>query len=78
MPAASNKAISLFREQVKAAHQLVEGTVAKVTPEQAHWSPPGIAIPIGATYAHIVTPEDGTINGMLKGGVPFWARKPHI
>jgi hypothetical protein len=73
MPVKSNKAISLFREQVKAAHQLVEGTVADVTEKQAHWIPPGIAIPIGANYAHIVLSEDGTVNGMLKGGAPLFA-----
>lgn len=73
MTTASNKAISLFCEEIQAAHQLVEGTVANVTPEQAHWSPPGIAIPLGATYAHIVLSEDGTINGLLKGGAPLFA-----
>ncbi len=64
------KAISLFREQIKAAHGLLEGTVADVTPEQVHWSPPGKAMPLGATYAHVVISEDGAINGMIKGGAP--------
>jgi hypothetical protein len=73
MPAASNRAIVLLREQIQAAHQLVEGTIANVTPEQAHWSPPGVAIPVGATYAHIVISEDGTINGLLKGSAPLFA-----
>lgn len=41
MSAAENKAISLLREQVQTAHNLLEGTVGDVTPEEAHWSPPG-------------------------------------
>ena len=43
--------ISLLREQLKTANELVEGTVDDVTPEQAHWIPPGVAMPIGASYA---------------------------
>lgn len=39
--AAEKRAISLLREQVQAAHQLLDGTVGDVTPEEAHWSPPG-------------------------------------
>ena len=73
MPTASNQAVSLLREQIQAAHQLVEGTIANVTPEQAHWVPPGIAVPLGATYVHIVISEDGTVNGLLKGGAPLFA-----
>jgi hypothetical protein len=73
MPAAKNKMVSLFREQIQAAHQLVEGTIANVTPEQAHWSPPGIAVPLGASYAHIVISEDGTVSGLLKGAAPLFA-----
>jgi hypothetical protein len=50
-----------------------------VTPDQAHWAPPGIANPLGATYAHLVLGEDFLINGMLKGSAPLaatsWAGK---
>lgn len=68
MSAAENKAISLLREQVQTAHNLLEGTVGDVTPEEAHWSPPGRAHPLGANYAHVVISEDATMNGLLKGG----------
>ena len=44
-----------------------------VTPEQAHWIPPGVALPIGASYAHVVVGQDSVINGMLKGGAPLFA-----
>jgi hypothetical protein len=73
MPAEENRVMSFFREELKAAHQLLEGTIEGVTNEQALWAPPGIALPIGATYAHIVLSEDGTMNGMFKGGAPFFA-----
>ncbi|TFG57672.1 MAG: hypothetical protein E4H29_06685, partial [Deltaproteobacteria bacterium] len=70
MAEAERNVISLLREQLKTVNVLVEGTMADVTPEQAHWGPPGVAMPIGATYAHVVVSQDGVINGMLKGGAP--------
>ncbi len=56
----------ILQAQVETAHQILEGTMADVTPEQAHWMPPGKAIPLGATYAHIVLGEDMIVNSMLK------------
>jgi len=47
--------------------------MADVTQQEAHWAPPGIAIPLGATYAHIVISEDGTVSGLLKGAAPLFA-----
>lgn len=47
--------------------------MADVTEQEAHWAPQGIAIPLGATYAHIVISEDGTVNGLLRGTVPLFA-----
>jgi hypothetical protein len=73
MSATEDKGVSLFREQLKAAHGLLEETVGDVTPEQAHWSPPGTANPLGANYAHVVVSEDATMNGLLKGGLPLFA-----
>jgi hypothetical protein len=70
---------SLLRPQFDAAHQLLEATMADVTTEQAHWMPPGIANPLGATYAHVVTAEDYIIQGMFKRVAPLaateWAGK---
>ena len=64
---------TLLREQFKAAHGLLESTMQDVTEEQAHWTPPGKAIPVGATYAHAVMSEDAMLNGMVKGGAPLFA-----
>ena len=47
--------------------------MADVTAEQAQWSPPGRANPLGATYAHAVLAEDMLVNGLLKGGPPLMA-----
>jgi hypothetical protein len=44
-----------------------------VTPEVAHWIPPGRANPVGATYAHVVFSEDRAINVMLRHGQPLYA-----
>jgi len=35
--------VSILKEQVEGAHGILEQTMADVTPEQAHWSPPGVA-----------------------------------
>jgi len=75
-------AVSLLRQQLRDAHGFLEETMKDVTAEQAHWTPPGIANPLGASYAHLVLSEDFTINGMLKGGAPLaassWAGKVGI
>jgi hypothetical protein len=65
-------AISLLRNQMKEANDLLEATMADVTSEQAHWIPPGIANPLGSMYAHAVMVEDATIHKTLRGGQPLW------
>ena len=70
---------TLLREQFKQAHEILEGTMQDVTGEQAQWSPPGKANPLGATYAHALVSEDAMLNGMVKGAAPLftsaWAGK---
>jgi hypothetical protein len=61
-----------IREQLKSAHWTLEATMKDVNGEMAHWAPPGIALPIGAAYAHYVTSEDMLVNGLIKGGVPLF------
>ncbi len=72
-------AITLFKEQVKDARGLLEGTMADVTEELATWQPGGKAIPIGAHYAHVVTAQDMGLHGLLKGTAPLiassWAER---
>lgn len=40
------------------AHRTLEEVLGEVTPEEAHWLPPGRALPIDALYAHTVIGED--------------------
>ena len=68
-----NQMSAAIQAQLQGAHEVLEGTMADVTAEQAHWTPPGVANPLGATYAHILTTEDSIINGIIKGGAPLFA-----
>jgi DinB superfamily len=47
--------------------------MAGVTPAMVHATPPGIANPLGATYAHLVCSEDMLVQGMLKQSAPLSA-----
>ncbi len=69
-------AIALIREQMNTAHEWMEGTMADVTPEAAHFRPGGSAHPIGSRYAHAVVAEDMLINGVLRGAAPLHASTP--
>jgi len=73
MSTAENRAVALLRDQVKEAIQWLEGVTADLTPEDAHWKPPGTALPAGAVYAHAVTAMDAVVNAILKGGAPLFA-----
>ena len=64
---------SLLRQQAQIAHQILEGTMADVNDTQMHWVPPGVANPLGATYAHAVCSEDMIVQGMLQGAPPLAA-----
>lgn len=66
-------ALEIHREAIEWANWLLEAVMADVTPEQAHWTPPGIANPLGALYAHAVLDQDVIVNAMLKGGAPLYA-----
>ena len=63
----------VLQEALQWADQVVEGTMADVTPEQAHWIPPGNAHPVGASYIHAVVAQDTLVNAMIKGGAPLMA-----
>jgi hypothetical protein len=65
-------AVTLLRESLRDAHALLEAVMQDVTPEAAHWMPPGRANPVGATYAHVIYHEDRTINGVLLHRRPFY------
>jgi DinB superfamily len=74
--------IEALREQFHSANATLEGTMQDVTPEQAHWAPPGNALPLGASYFHTVMSEDYMINSFVKGGPPWmattWAGKAGV
>jgi hypothetical protein len=65
--------IELYRSLLRSAHEFLEGTVADVTPAQLTWDPPGKSFSIGANYAHVLTAEDMTIQGLLRGRDPLAA-----
>ena len=65
------EAIDLVRGQYKGAHDLLEATMNDVTDEQAHWPPPGIANPLGASYVHVLMAEDALINARVRGTTPL-------
>ena len=65
------KAASYVREDIRWAHSLLELVIQDVTPEMASWHPPGLANPIGATYAHAVCGEDVIIRQMLQSDEPL-------
>ena len=47
--------------------------MADVTQVQAEFAPPGIANPLGATYAHVVWSEDMQVQGMFRQVRPLFA-----
>lgn len=68
----SNNVVSSLHGQLKNARQVLEGTMEGVTADHAHWTPPGTANPLGATYAHAVMTIDGMVNGMIAGAEPLF------
>jgi hypothetical protein len=58
---------------VRAARKVLDDTMADVTQAQADFIPPGIANPLGATYAHVIWSEDMIVQGMFQGGAPLFA-----
>ena len=70
---ASTSRVELLRRVVADARKVLEGTMADVTQAQAESVPPGIANPLGATYAHVVWSEDMTVQGMFRQAAPLFA-----
>lgn len=64
-------AVNILLEQLKEAHQWLEGTMEGVTDEVAAFMPPGKANPIAGTYAHVVMSEDFFVHGLLQGKKPL-------
>ncbi len=58
----------LLTTNLEMTHDAFRKTVADVTPEIAHWLPPGVMHPIAERYAHLVMAEDYLLNVMARGG----------
>src|SRR5919198_5378561 len=65
--------VDLLQRIVRDARQVLDGTMADVTQSQLDFIPPGIANPLGATYAHVVCSEDMAVQGMFRQGAPLFA-----
>lgn len=63
----------LLRSVIRDARQVLQATMADVTPAQAEFIPPGLANPLGATYAHVVCSEDLVVQGMFRQVAPLFA-----
>lgn len=62
---------ALFARLFQNAHSWVDGTVATLTSEQAASMPPGLTLPAGAQFAHLVLSEDFLVSGAIQGGAPL-------
>jgi hypothetical protein len=65
-------ATSFLREQIGQATEFLAGAMADIDGEMAHVLPPGRCNSIAATYAHVLTGEDGFVNGLLRGRAPLF------
>ncbi|MDP7201869.1 MAG: DinB family protein [Dehalococcoidia bacterium] len=69
----------LLRQQFREANEWLAATMQGVTTEQANWKPPGMANPLGATYAHALLSQDIIGNVVINSGAPLaattWAGK---
>jgi hypothetical protein len=59
--------IEYLQRDLKWAHELLEMVMADVTEAQLYWTPPGLANPLGATFAHAICEEDAVVQGILRG-----------
>lgn len=62
-----------IRDQLRQASAFLDGTMTEVRPDDLHAATPGELNTIGATYAHLVTGEDGFVNAFLRKQAPLFA-----
>ncbi len=71
--------LELLQINLYVAHDAFLKTVEDLTQANVDWIPAGQAHPIGERYAHTVAAEDSLVNGIAKGGAPWytseWAGK---
>ena len=73
MTTATTSRLALLQRIVTDARAVLEGTMADVTQAQADYAPPGVANPLGATYAHVVWSEDMIVQGIFRQTQPLFA-----
>lgn len=75
-------AVEVHRQALRWAAQILDMVTLDLTSEHAHAVPPGIANPIGSTYAHAVAGTDAAINILVAGRAPLftttWAGRTGI
>ncbi len=59
------KAVQLLRQQLQAAHETLEMTMADVKDDVLHFNDTGKALPVAGAYAHAVLAEDMILTYML-------------
>jgi hypothetical protein len=64
--------VQVYRDLFGTIHDWMEGTLEDLTDEQAHWQPPGSALPAAAQYLHHLTGEDIYINQMFQNKAPLF------
>jgi len=73
--------VDTHREALHWAFDLLELVMADVSQDQAHWTPPGFANPIGAIYAHAICEMDVLVKMLSGKPILFettWAGKTGI
>ncbi len=58
--------VEQIKELLRDAHRTLEENMGELTPEQAHWIPPGKLSPIDALVAHVVVGEDMWISRFVR------------
>ncbi len=67
--------VELLQYGVGNAFGILSQVTGDLTQEQADWTPPGIANPIGASYWHAISSADEIINGWGQGEAPLHQRE---
>jgi hypothetical protein len=65
-------ATEVLREQFTSVRRFVDGILDGLTDEHLNCRPPGTANPIGVSWLHLLTVEDGFIQGTIQGTPRLW------
>jgi len=59
-------ALQLIKDQIKSSREGFEGTIGDITKDQLYKTPGGVALPLGAVYAHLIFSEDLAVQKFLQ------------